>query len=53
MALPEDLRWVEVDYPHVIGFKESRLTEEAPRCRLKRIELDLPTGRHSGASSLT
>ena len=41
MALPEDLRWVEVDYPHVIGFKESRLTEEAPRCRLKRIELDL------------
>jgi methyltransferase (TIGR00027 family) len=41
MALPKTLRWVEVDYPHVIELKEDRLADEEPRCRLDRIKLDL------------
>ena len=41
MALPKTLRWVEVDYPHVIALKEERLAGEEPYRRLKRIKLDL------------
>jgi methyltransferase (TIGR00027 family) len=41
MALPKSLRWIEVDYPHVIDLKEIRLSGETPRCRLERIKLDL------------
>ena len=41
MELPESLRWIEVDYPHVIELKESRLSGETPRCRLERVRLDL------------
>lgn len=41
MDLPRSLRWIEVDYPHVIELKETRLAEEAPRCRLERVALDL------------
>lgn len=41
MELPESLRWIEVDYPHVIELKEARLAGEAPRCRLERVRLDL------------
>jgi len=41
MELPASLRWIEVDYPHVIEFKESRLAAETPRCKLERVGLDL------------
>jgi methyltransferase (TIGR00027 family) len=41
MALPPELGWVEVDYPHVIALKEERLAGEAPCCRLDRVSLDL------------
>ena len=41
MELPKWLRWIEVDYPHVIELKESRLAGETPRCRLERVSLDL------------
>lgn len=41
MALPASLRWIEVDYPHVIELKETRLAGETPRCRLERVRLDL------------
>ena len=41
MALPPELRWVEVDYPHVIALKEECLAGEAPSCRLDRVSLDL------------
>ena len=47
MALPKTLRWVEVDYPHVIALKEERLAGEEPYCRLKRIKLDLTRPRRS------
>jgi len=41
MELPEGLRWIEVDYPHVIDWKAEKLADERPHCRLERIKLDL------------
>jgi methyltransferase (TIGR00027 family) len=41
MDLPVSLIWVEADYPHVIEFKEMRLSGEKPRCQLERVKLDL------------
>ncbi len=41
MELPPELTWIEVDYPAVIDFKESRLASEMLCCRLERIRLDL------------
>jgi len=41
MALPPELTWIEVDYPHMIAFKEERLKTETARCNLTRIALDL------------
>jgi methyltransferase (TIGR00027 family) len=41
MALPETLRWIEVDHVRIIDHKESLLAAEKPRCRLERIRLDL------------
>jgi methyltransferase (TIGR00027 family) len=41
MDLQKSLRWVEVDYPHVIALKDERLADESPRCRLDRVTLDL------------
>jgi methyltransferase (TIGR00027 family) len=40
MALSPSLQWIEVDYPHVIAWKNSRLADERPTCRLERIGLD-------------
>ena len=41
MDLPQDLRWIEVDYPHVIDLKEQRLADEQAKCVLERVKLDL------------
>ena len=41
MELPAGLRWIEVDYPHVIDWKAEKLADDRPRCRLERIKLDL------------
>ena len=41
MQLPKSLVWIEVDYPHVIDFKEERLSGEEPHCQLQRVKLDL------------
>ena len=41
MNLPFDLRWIEVDFPHMIQFKERQLRDEKPKCKLERVALDL------------
>jgi methyltransferase (TIGR00027 family) len=41
MDLPRDLTWVEVDLPAMIAYKEERLKDDAPRCRLERVAMDL------------
>jgi methyltransferase (TIGR00027 family) len=41
MQLPPELRWVEVDLPEMIDYKESILKDDKPVCRLERVRLDL------------
>lgn len=41
MEVPHSLVWIEADYPHVIEFKEKRLSGEKPLCQLERVKLDL------------
>ena len=41
LALPQHLRWIEIDYPHVLEYKEAQLKDERPNCQLERIPADL------------
>jgi methyltransferase (TIGR00027 family) len=41
MDLPKTLRWIEIDYPTIIAYKENRLVNEKPNCRLERVRMDL------------
>jgi methyltransferase (TIGR00027 family) len=41
MALPASLRWVEVDLPGILDYKEAILRDEKPVCALERVRLDL------------
>jgi methyltransferase (TIGR00027 family) len=41
MELPPTLRWIEVDLPEILAYKEEILSNEKPVCRLERIRLDL------------
>jgi methyltransferase (TIGR00027 family) len=41
MELPASLKWVEVDLPAMIDYKEEILRPEKPRCLLERVRLDL------------
>jgi len=41
MDLPSSLTWIEVDYPAVIAFKESRLAGVTPRCKLEHLKVNL------------
>ncbi len=41
MELPPSLRWVEVDLPELLDYKDEVLAGEKPACNLERIRLDL------------
>jgi methyltransferase (TIGR00027 family) len=41
MELPASLRWIEIDLPEIITYKEEVLAKETPRCRLERLRIDL------------
>ncbi len=41
MDLPSSLKWIEVDLPAMIDYKEKILGQEKPRCALERVRLDL------------
>jgi methyltransferase (TIGR00027 family) len=41
MAWPASLRWIEVDFPQMIAWKEGILRDERATCRLERVALDL------------
>jgi len=47
MDLPASFRWIEVDLPDMIDYKEEILRGEKTRCQLERVKLDLKdqTGR--------
>jgi len=44
MDLPDELQWIEADFPKVIEFKEERLKADTPHCRLQRVRVDLSDG---------
>jgi methyltransferase (TIGR00027 family) len=41
MKLPAALRWVEVDLPDMLNYKQGVLAAESPQCVLERVPLDL------------
>jgi len=41
MTLPASLKWVEVDLPEMLSYKEEVLAGERPECALERVPLDL------------
>ncbi len=41
MNLPASLKWVEVDLPDILDYKESVLKDEKPVCSLERVRADL------------
>lgn len=41
LALPPSLRWVEVDLPEILDYKEAILGDAKPACALERVRLDL------------
>lgn len=41
LSLPASTRWIEVDFPEMIVYKESKLTDARSQCALERIALDL------------
>ncbi len=41
MQLPPSLKWIEVDLPEILAYKEEILRDEKPVCSLERIRLNL------------
>jgi methyltransferase (TIGR00027 family) len=41
MSLPASLKWVEVDLPGIVDYKEEILRDEKPQCVLERVRMDL------------
>ena len=41
MDLPSSLKWIEVDFPDMISYKEEKLAQARPRSSLERVKLDL------------
>src|SRR6266700_4993927 len=41
MVLPASLKWIEVDLPPMIAYKQQVLSAEKPVCGLERVSLDL------------
>jgi methyltransferase (TIGR00027 family) len=41
MNLPKDFRWIEVDFPKMVNFKNSKLANENPICNFSRLAVDL------------
>jgi hypothetical protein len=41
MDLPSSLRWVEVDLPEILDYKEAILGDAKPACTVERVRLDL------------
>ncbi len=41
MDLPESLRWIEVDLPEILAYKQMHLSLEKPRCKLEQFSFDI------------
>jgi methyltransferase (TIGR00027 family) len=45
MDLPAELRWIEVDLPGILDYKQGKLAGQKPRCALETVRLDLSDSR--------
>lgn len=41
LELPTDLRWIEVDLPVILDYKDQMMSGERPRCRRERLTIDV------------
>lgn len=41
MDIAANVQWIEVDLPEILAYKEEVLANEKPKCRLRRVKLDL------------
>jgi methyltransferase (TIGR00027 family) len=41
LELPPQLRWIEVDFPDVLDYKDGHMAGETPSCRRERLSADL------------
>jgi methyltransferase (TIGR00027 family) len=41
LSLPASLSWFEIDFPAILNYKEAKLQDQKPVCRLERIKMDL------------
>jgi methyltransferase (TIGR00027 family) len=41
MKMPATLRWIELDFPHIVELKNVRLADHKPVCALERVGIDL------------
>jgi methyltransferase (TIGR00027 family) len=41
LEVAPDLRWIEIDFPAVLDYKERLMSGETPRCRRERLSVDL------------
>jgi methyltransferase (TIGR00027 family) len=41
LSLPSSLRWIEVDFPAILDYKEQKLKGERPVCFVESVRLDL------------
>ena len=41
LPLPPSVRWIEVDFPDVLSYKEHKLKGKQPKCSLELVKLDL------------
>src|SRR5262245_48819214 len=48
MELPASLKWVEVDLPEILDYKEEALEAAKPACLLERVRLDLSDREERG-----
>ena len=49
LDLPPELRWIEVDFPDMLDYKESLMAGETPRCRRESHRADLNDPAQRGA----
>jgi len=41
LSLPQDVHWIEIDFPEIMNFKNVKLRDHQPNFQLERIGLDL------------
>jgi methyltransferase (TIGR00027 family) len=41
LSLPQSLRWIEIDQPELMSYKEKRLSGINPICAVERVKMDL------------